>query len=124
VKEEVCREHGAFVINSIPAFQQGGTVLALLGDDAGLSQMREVVSSKPEFQPWVEKVERHQNNRQLFQAIMDVVATHPNCLQTKVKELVNETDGRRVANLISYLEKAGKIVRIKTGRTYRLLPPN
>ena len=43
-------------------------------------------------------------------------------MQTDVKGLVGEKDGRRVANLISYLEKANRIVRVKEGRTYRILP--
>ncbi len=122
--KETCREYGSFDIRTIPALQQGGTVLALLGDDQGLDRMREIVSSAPELQPWVEKVGQHQDDRRLFQAILEAVAAHPSCLQTEVKNLVDETDGRRVANLISYLEKSGKIVRIRSGRTYRLLPPD
>ncbi len=122
--KETCRENGSFDIRMIPALQQGGTVLALLGDDQGLDRMREIVSSAPELQPWVEKVGQHQEDRRLFQAILEAVTTHPSCLQTEVKDLVDETDGHRVANLISYLEKSGKIVRIRSGRTYRLLPPD
>ena len=119
---ETCAEYGSFDISSIPALQQGGTILALLNDNGGLVRMREIVASIPELLPWVENVERHQHDLHLFQAILDAVKKHPNCLQTEVKGLVGEADGRRVTNLISYLDKAGKIVRIKTGRAYNLLP--
>ena len=118
------REYGSFDIPSIPALQQGGTVLALLGDDRGLARMHEIVSTIPEFQARAEAVERHLDDRRLFQAIVEAVTAHPNCLQTEVKKLVDEADGRRIANLISYLEKSGKIVRVKTGRTYKLLTPD
>ena len=119
--KEYRREFGSFKISSIPALEQGGTVLALLGDDTELDRMHEIVTSVPELQPWVEGVARHRDDRRLFQEISRVVVAHPNCLQTAVKKLVGEADGRRVANLISYLEKSGRIARVKTGRTYRLL---
>ncbi len=122
--KESCSEYGSFDISSIPALEQGGTVLALVGDDEGLARMREIVVSVPELGSWSEQVERHQHDRRLFQAILAAIAAHPNCLQTEVKELVGEPDGHRVANLLWYLDKAGKVVRVKAGRTYRLLPPD
>ena len=123
VKESV-QDYGAFHISSIPALQQGGTILALLNDQEGLTRMSEIVASAPELEPWAEKVERHRHDRRLFESIQELVATRPNCLQTEVKGLIGEQDGHRVARLISYLEKAGRIVRVKSGRTYRLLPPD
>ena len=123
VKETV-QDYGSFHIRSIPALEQGGTILALLNDQEGLARMREVVASASELEPWAEKVERHRQDRRLFGSIQDLVAARPNCLQTEVKGLIGEQDGRRVARLISYLEKAGRIVRVKAGRTYRLLSPD
>ena len=123
VKETV-QDYGSFDIGSIPALQQGGTILALLNDQEGLTRMSEIVASVAELEPWAEKVERHLDDRRLFESIQELVATRPNCLQTAVKGLIGEEDGRRVARLISYLEKAGRIVRVKAGRTYRLLPPD
>ena len=122
--KEFRSERRSFDISSIPALQQGGTVLALVGDDKGLARMREIVASAHELEPWGEVVERHRRDRKLFADILELVFAQPNCLQTDVKGLVGEEDGRRVGNLISYLEKAGKIVRVKSGRTYRLLPPD
>ena len=86
--------------------------------------MQEIVASIPELEPWAETVERHQGDRRLLKSIMQLVAARPNCLQTEVKELVGEEDGRRVANLLAYLDKAGRIRRVKAGRTYRILPPD
>jgi len=122
--KENCIEYGSFDISSIPALEQGGTVLALIGDEEGLARMHEIVASVPELEPWSEQVELHQRDRRLFEAILAAVTANPNCLQTEIKELVGEADGRRMANLLLYLDKAGKIVRVKVGRTYRLLPPD
>jgi hypothetical protein len=121
--KETRREFGSFDISSIPALQQGGTVLALVGDDEGLAEMRRVVTTVAELAPWSDEVDRHQHERNLFEAILAAVAAHPNCVQTEVKALVGEEDGHRVANVISYLEKSGKIVRTRAGHTYKLVLP-
>jgi hypothetical protein len=44
-------------------------------------------------------------------------------LQSELKQLVGEEDGSRVALLAAYLEKAGKLARVKEGKTFKLLPP-
>jgi len=119
VKEELGR-YGTFEICLIPALEQGGTVLALLGDDEGLAQMGEIITSCPELHGWADKWKKHQHNRYLFQEILEAVEKHPNCLQTDLKKLVGENDGRRIANLLYYLEKSGKIIRTKKGRTYKI----
>ncbi len=121
--QETRSEYGAFDISKIPALQQGGAVLALVGDDEGLARMREVVVSTPGLEPWLAEVERHQTDRIMFQSILACISENPGCLQTDIKNLVGYADGHRIATLIFYLEKAGKLVRIKAGRSYRLLPP-
>ena len=118
---EWTQEHGELP-PSMPVFQQGGTILALVGDHEGLSRMADIAKSTPQLEMWVEGIEDHLYNMALFESIQEAVRSNPNCLQRDVKGLVGEQDGRRVANLISYLEKAGKIKRVKEGRTYRLLP--
>jgi len=123
VKEQR-EEYGGFLINSIPALEQGGTALALRGDDDGLNEICRVVDGSRELEPWRAAAEQHQKDRILFDAILEVVNVRPGCLQTEVKGLVGVEDGHRVAVLISYLERAGKIARIKAGRTYQLVPPD
>ena len=121
--QEFSSEYGSFDITSIPSLEQGGKVLALVGDKDGLLEMQRVVGSLPTLEEWAAGVEKHLSDLPLFNAIQEAVSSHPNCLQADVKGIVGEPDGHRIANLISYLEKAGKIVRTGEGRTYRLGPP-
>jgi hypothetical protein len=117
------REHGAFDISSIPGIEQGGIALALIGDDEGIAEMREIAARTPELKPWSDRIEQSGKDRQLFHTITEAVEASPGCLQTDVKALVGEANGARVALLIGYLEKAGKLARVKTGKTYRLVLP-
>ena len=115
-------QEGSLLPPSIPVFQQGGTILALVGDEEGLSLMADLAKGTPELGKWIGHVEKHWYNLELFGSILEAVHSHPNCLQKDVKALIGEKDGHRVATLISYLEKAKKVVRVKEGRTYRILP--
>ena len=114
------REYGSFDLQGIPGLEQGGTMLALAGDREALTKMMRVVGSLPELSPWKEEPERHLENLDLFAKISSVIAENPGCLQSSFKELVGVADGRRVANLISWLEKAGRIRRVRQGSTYEL----
>ena len=62
VHEQV-RDYGAFQIGSIPALEQGGIMLALVGDRDGLSKMHDLVCSIPELARWEEVVIEHQSER-------------------------------------------------------------
>ncbi len=115
------RQYGSFDIPSIPSLDQGGKVLALVGDEEGISEMGSIVGSIPELERWITKVDEHRYDLTLFEKIASAVKANPHCLQTDVKNLVGESNGRRVANLVSYLEKSGAIVRVRSGRTYKLL---
>ena len=119
--KETRRLYRSFDIQTIPVLQQGGTILALVGDEHGIARITDLVTTIPELKPWVGKIKHHQLDIRRFKAIREAVLTNPNCRQTDVKGLIGEKDGRRVAVLISYLEKAGEIVRIKDGRTFRLV---
>ena len=82
------QEYGTFDISSIPALEQGGTMLALIGDDEGLKDMQDLVRSLPELEPWRSTVVRHEEDRRLFAAILAAIEQNSGCLQTDVKEFV------------------------------------
>jgi len=112
--------YGSFTIQSIPAFEVGGTLLALVGDDEGLAEMRGIVTSNRDLDAWVDTVEQHEENRRLFTAILEATQQNPGCRQTNMKSLLGIEDGRRVSTLIGWLDKAGKITREKQGSTYTI----
>lgn len=116
------RSYGSFDISSVPALEVGGTLLALVGDDEGLAEMRRIVTSNRDLEPWVDTIEQHEEDRRLFTVILEAVRQNPGCRQTDMKSLVNIEDGRRVATLIGWLEKTGKITREKQGKTYAIWP--
>jgi hypothetical protein len=114
-------DFGSFSISSIPCLQQGGTMLALAGDDAGLAEMERVVDSIPELESWIRPVRQHIEDRRTLSAIVRAVADNPRCLQSDIRELIGAFDGAHVANLLGYLEKGRMIVRTKEGRGHRLV---
>lgn len=111
------------VIHSVPELERGGIVLALVGDAKGIARMRRLVATEPELAPWAERVERHDLARRLVPEIENLVRTDPGCLQRGMKRRLGAEDGRLVVLLIEYLERAGRITRVRAHRTWRLFPP-
>lgn len=118
--ERTVRESGSFDITSLPSVHRGGVVLAVRGDEAGLARMLAVVSSVPRLHPWRDEVLRHRESADLCRRIRKAVSENPGCLQPGVKQLIGIRDGRRVANLLSWLEKAGEITRRRSGKSWRV----
>lgn len=111
------------VIHSVPELERGGIVLALAGDAKGIARMRRLVATEPELAPWAERVERHDLARRLVPEIENLVRTDPGCLQREMKRRLGAEDGRLVVLLIEYLERAGRITRVRAHRTWQLFPP-
>lgn len=118
------RQNGSFDIRSIPALEAGGTMLALTEDGDSLEEMKRTVESLPDLRHWKEKVAQHFDDLRLFRDVVAAVRNHPNCLQTSVKDLIGASDGRRVATIVGWLDKAGRIQRTKRGSTYTLALTN
>jgi len=122
--QDTKRQFGSFDISSIPALEHGGTMLALAGDDNALKEMREIVSSIPELGHWIPFVNRNEEDMLLFVSILKSVEENPGCLQTDLKKIIETVDGRRLANLIQWLEKSGRLQRTKKDRSYVLTIPS
>jgi hypothetical protein len=120
---EIIQSYGRFDIGSIPAIEKGGRILALIGDDAGLTEMQTIIVKLPELESWQEQVAQHIKDSVTFKKILDAVTVSPGCLQKDLKTLIEEPNGARLPSLASYLEKVGRIVRIKSGKTYKLVLP-
>jgi hypothetical protein len=114
------RGNGKRLSLNMPALTQGGTMLAITGDQNGLAMLHDLVSEFDHLEEYRADAEKHLAAIDLFDAIRKAVAAKPGILQNKMKSEVGAEDGRLVSNLISWLEKAGEITRAKNGKTYAL----
>ena len=101
----------------------GIKVLAVMGERELLTQMLQTVNSTPSLSNYAYDVERCVEDADMHDAIVQAVTENPDCLQPDVKIHIDQADGRRVANLITYLENAGRITRTRNGRKILLNIP-
>ena len=118
------REHGSFGIQSIPALEQGASLLAAYGDSESLLGMRRVVSSVPELEPWRERIEARIRDVDRRKRLLDAIGNRPGLSQKDAKGAIGESDGRAVATLIAWMEKAAVILRTPAGRSHALWLPS
>lgn len=85
--------------------------------------MRGVVDAVTELAPWREVMALHVDDRRLFEAILTAIQANPGCLQTDLKSLIGEADGQRIGVLVSFLDRAGKLCRTRSGRSFKLMLP-
>lgn len=121
---ERIRTHPLLPTTRLIELEQGGTAMALVGDKDGLDQMRRVVESVPGLERWIPKVARHQIGCRIVPKIEELIRARPVCLQSDMKRLLGAPDGHLVNHLIQYLEKDGRLVRVRSGPTWRLFPPD
>ena len=107
----------------LPIMTHGIKVLAVLGQREELSRMLQMIHSIPSLRKYAYDLQRCLEDADIHDAIEQAIKTHPNCPQPDVKIHINQTDGRRVANLITYLENAGRITRSRNGRKILLNLP-
>lgn len=106
----------------IPALSQGGTMMALIGDQDGLSELRDLVFEHEFLDAYRGEAEEHFLHHDLFNQIRDVIRDKPGVLQNGMKTELGIEDGRLASRLVSYLEKSGEVRRAKKGKTYALFP--
>ena len=115
-------------ITPFPAIAPGATYCALKGDSESLDAMLRILNDRviirdlteESFPYLLDEVRKAQWKQTVFDAIRDAVRENPGCLQPKVKNLIGERDGRKIAPLIAHLENAGEIIRTPKNRSYTL----
>ncbi len=118
--DETLLDGQTFNIQSIPPLEMGGLVFAMLDDRAGIERIERVAASRDQLAHWQDIYTKHKESRTLFRAIEQVVAAKPGVLQNELKHEMGRTDGRRISTLIDWLEKACRIRREPSGKTYAL----
>ena len=95
---------------------EGGQVMALMEDQEGLDRMREILRAIPMWGNWTgPNLDELDRDMVRYRNIREAVRENPGCVQTDVKYLVSEVDGRKVATQIAYMERMGQIVRTQVG---------
>lgn len=98
----------------------GGTILAVLQDEDGVRLLQQTLAVVDELEPWLPVGDSAANDLKLVARIMGVVVTHPGVLQTALRDHLPDADGRRLATLTTWLEKAGRMNRARSGKTWEL----
>lgn len=116
------REYGQWDIQSSLAVHTGGTVLAVLQDEEGVRLLQRTLESVDELKSWRPVGEAAAADLRLVSRILAVVTTAPGVRQSDLRKQLPDADGRRIAVLTSWLEKAGRIRQVRSGKDYELLP--
>ena len=116
--------YGRFDIQTSVAVDTGATLMAVMGDRAGIEQLREVISQSPELARWQEAGDRAAEDADLVDAILDLVAREAGVVQRGLKKHLGVADGQRLGRLAQWLEKAGRLRREPHSQTYRLFIPS
>lgn len=114
-------EYGRWDIQTSLAVHTGGTVLAVLQDEEGIQQLQRTLAAVDDLKPWHVVGDAAAADLVLVSRILGVVAAAPGLRQGDLRKQLPGADGRRVAALASWLEKAGRLRRIRKGKDYELV---
>jgi hypothetical protein len=112
--------YGSFDLGSIPALEEPLSYYAINGHGGQIKNIEEIVDFFPELSAWKEVVNGAKETASLSASLMKVVNDNPGTLQKDIKKLINIEDGKKVANVLYYMELYGKIRKEKSGNTNQL----
>jgi hypothetical protein len=120
------REYGRFDINTSHAVHTAPKLMAVMEDCDGIRELRAVLESVDELREWLPSAEEAEADVEMVPQIMALIQAEPGILQSSLKtRLPADTEmdgGSRASNLAAWLEKAGRIQRVKKGSSYQLYP--
>lgn len=122
VIRQVKSEFGSFDISTSHAVHTAGTLMAVICDRQGISELRDVLQSTPELHGWLPFAEQAQSDADLVDKILAAVNAQPGLKQKDLKKKI-DGDGRRFGLLASWLEKGKRLQRVSQGSTFLLYPP-
>lgn len=120
------REYGRFDINTSHAVHTAPELMAAMEDRDGIRELRAVLESVKDLRDWLPSAERAEADVEVVPQIMALVRADPGILQSTLKTRIPSDaasePGTRASNLAAWLEKAGRIQRVKKGSSYQLYP--
>lgn len=82
--------------------------------------VQQTLAAVDELEPWRPVGDSAATDLKLVERILGVVVAHPGVLQSALRDHLPDADGRRLATLATWLEKAGRINRARSGKTWEL----
>jgi len=122
----------AFLSNSLDEFGDVPQVLPFLtigtrafvvtDDKEGLDRLRRTVEGSPVLEAYREHVEMAYTDFDRARALERMAAERPGILQTEARDALG-VEGQELSFLARRLDEAGRLRRVRSGRTYALYPP-
>ncbi|MCC6165100.1 MAG: hypothetical protein IT182_17280 [Acidobacteria bacterium] len=114
------REYGRWDIQSSVAVHTGGTIVAVLQDEDGVRLLQKTMSTVDELELWRPVGEAAAADLRPVGQIMAVVSEHPDVLRSALRDRLPDADVPRLETLAAWLEKTGRIRRVRVGKSYEL----
>jgi hypothetical protein len=121
------REYGSFDIRTSHAVHTAPKLMAVMEVHEGLAELRTVLELLKELRGWLPAADEAEADVKMVPQIILLVGAEPGILQSALKsrvvsQTVSEGAGSGASNLAAWLEKAGRIQRVKKGSSYQLYP--
>ncbi len=114
------REYGGFDISTSHAVHTAPTLMAVLEDREGIRELRGALEGVSELRDWLPAAEQAESDIELVVRIMAAVHQEPGLVQSRLKGHLGAADGHRISQLVGWLERAGRIRRVKKGSSHQL----
>jgi len=121
VVRQMKSEFGSFDISTSHAVHTAGTLMAVIGDRQGVSELREALQITPELRGWLPFADEAQSDADLVDKIIAAVTAQPGLRQKDLKTKI-DGDSRKLGLLASWLEKGRRLQRVRQGSTFLLYP--
>ena len=116
------RQYGSWHIAISHAVHTAPTLMAVLEDAEGIKELRAALREERELHAWLPAADQAERDVVLVPRIMAAVGEEPGLIQSSLKVRLGLADASRSSQLVGWLEKAGRLYRVKTGSSYQLYP--
>lgn len=96
--------------------------MAVLEDAEGIKELRAALQEEGELHAWLPAADQAERDVALVPRIMAAVGEEPGLIQSSLKVRLGLADASRSSQLVGWLEKAGRLYRVKTRSSYQLYP--
>lgn len=119
---ETVRDFGRFDIVTSHAVHTAPTLMAVLEDRAAIHELRATLERTPELRDWLPAAEQAEEDLVLVGRILAAVRAEPGLVQSSLRTRLGLADGSRTSTLAAWMEKGGRLQRVKKGASYQLYP--